>query len=95
MLRNTNILQWFENILAYYNSNNNKKKLSQLLLTYFHTQVVTRSEGRLHSLTLRKVDMAHGGFVKIVAKDFQAQAKLTVNGKTFDYYHIKLYKFSK
>lgn len=44
-------------------------------------QVVTRAEGRLHSLTLRNVEMTHAGFVKIMAKDFQAQATLIVNGK--------------
>lgn len=47
-------------------------------------QVVTRSEGKLHSLTLRNVEMTDAGFVKIVAKDFQAQAMLSVNGKTLN-----------
>lgn len=46
-------------------------------------QVVTRAEGRLHSLTLRNVEMTDAGFVKIMAKDFQAQATLIVNGKNF------------
>lgn len=46
-------------------------------------QVVTRAEGRVHSLTLRNVEMTHAGAVKIMAKDFQAQAMLTVNGKNF------------
>lgn len=53
--------------------------------------MVTRAEGRLHSMTLRNVEMTAAGFVKIMAKDFQAQAMLTVNGKNwFENYYIKL-----
>lgn len=44
-------------------------------------QVVTRAEGRLHSLTLRDVLMTEAGEVKLTAKDFVTQAKLTVNGE--------------
>lgn len=44
-------------------------------------QVVTRAEGRLHSLTLRDVLMTEAGEVKLAAKDFVTQAKLTVNGE--------------
>ncbi|KTF76118.1 hypothetical protein cypCar_00035784, partial [Cyprinus carpio] len=42
-------------------------------------RVVTRAEGRLHSLTLRDVKMTEAGEVKLTAKDFVTQAKLTVN----------------
>lgn len=51
-------------------------------------KVVTRAEGRLHSLTLRNVQMTDAGFVKIMAKDFQAQAMLAVKGKNLQLYVV-------
>lgn len=44
-------------------------------------QVVTRSEGRVHTLSIRDVKLTEAGEVKLTAKDFQAQANLKVNGR--------------
>ena len=43
-------------------------------------QVVTRSEGKLHTLKLRDVKTSEAGEVTLTAKDFKAKAKLNVNG---------------
>lgn len=51
-------------------------------------QVVSRAEGRLHSLTLRDVMMTEAGEVKLTAKDFVTQAKLTVNGENTVLLHL-------
>lgn len=46
-------------------------------------QVVTRSEGRVHTLSIRDVKLTEAGEVKLTAKDFQTQANLKVNGRLF------------
>ena len=38
-------------------------------------------EGKTHALTVRDVKLSEAGEVKLTAKDFQTQAKLTVGGK--------------
>lgn len=43
--------------------------------------MVTRAEGRTHTLTLRDVKMTEAGEVKLTAKDFLTQAQLIVNGR--------------
>ena len=43
-------------------------------------QVVTRAEGKVHSLTLRNVKLAEAGEVRLAAKDFQTKANLIVKG---------------
>ena len=43
-------------------------------------QVVTRAEGKVHSLTLRNVTLAEAGEVRLAAKDFQTKANLIVKG---------------
>lgn len=45
-------------------------------------QVVLKVEGKVHSATLRDVQLSEAGQVKLTAKDFQAEATLTVRGKT-------------
>ncbi|KAJ8416941.1 hypothetical protein AAFF_G00328190 [Aldrovandia affinis] len=42
-------------------------------------RIVTRAEGRAHTLTLRDVKMTEAGEVKLTAKDFVTQANLIVN----------------
>lgn len=49
--------------------------------------MVTKVEGRLHSFTLRDVKMEEAGDVKLTAKDFVTQAKLTVNGMNTEQIH--------
>ncbi len=44
-------------------------------------QVVLKAEGKVHSLTLRDVQLNEAGQVKLTAKDFQAEANLIVKGK--------------
>ena len=44
-------------------------------------QVVLKAEGKVHSLTLRDVQLNEAGQVKLTAKDFQTEASLTVRGK--------------
>lgn len=45
-------------------------------------QVVLKVEGKIHSATLRDVQLSEAGQVKLTAKDFQTEATLTVRGKT-------------
>uniref|UniRef100_A0A4W3J2L7 Ig-like domain-containing protein n=1 Tax=Callorhinchus milii TaxID=7868 RepID=A0A4W3J2L7_CALMI len=45
---------------------------------HFLVQVVTRAEGRVHTFTLRDVQLDEAGKVKITAKDFTTSAKLIV-----------------
>lgn len=42
--------------------------------------MVTRSEGRVHTLTLRDVKLEDAGEVQLTAKDFKTQANLFVKG---------------
>uniref|UniRef100_A0AAY5K7F1 non-specific serine/threonine protein kinase n=1 Tax=Esox lucius TaxID=8010 RepID=A0AAY5K7F1_ESOLU len=42
-------------------------------------RVVTRAEGKTHTLTLRDVKISEAGEVKLTAKDFQTDARLHVN----------------
>uniref|UniRef100_A0A4W3IPV7 Immunoglobulin domain-containing protein n=1 Tax=Callorhinchus milii TaxID=7868 RepID=A0A4W3IPV7_CALMI len=44
-------------------------------------RVVTRAEGRVHTFTLRDVQLDEAGKVKITAKDFTTSAKLIVKGE--------------
>lgn len=44
-------------------------------------QVVLKSEGKVHSLTLRDVQLNEAGQIKLASKDFQTEAKLIVTGK--------------
>lgn len=43
--------------------------------------MVTRAEGKTHTLTLRDVKISEDGEVKLTAKDFQIEARLHVNGR--------------
>lgn len=45
-------------------------------------QVVLKVEGKIHSATLRDVQLSEAGQVKLTAKDFQTEASLIVRGKT-------------
>lgn len=45
-------------------------------------QVVLKAEGKVHSATLRDVQLSEAGQVKLTAKDFQTEASLTVRGET-------------
>lgn len=42
--------------------------------------MVTRSEGKVHTLTLRDVKLEDAGEVQLTAKDFKTQANLFVKG---------------
>lgn len=44
-------------------------------------QVVLKSEGKVHSLTVRDVQLNEAGQIKLTAKDFQTEANLIVRGK--------------
>lgn len=48
--------------------------------------MVTRSEGRVHTLTLRDVKLEDAGEVQLVAKDFKTQANLFVKGNHMAYF---------
>ena len=48
-----------------------------------------RSEGRVHTLTLRDVKLEDAGEVQLVAKDFKTQAKLFVKGNNRTAYLFK------
>ena len=48
-----------------------------------------RSEGRVHTLTLRDVKLEDAGEVQLVAKDFKTQAKLFVKGNNHTAYLFK------
>lgn len=41
-----------------------------------------KSDGKVHSLTLRGVQLNEAGQIKLGAKDFQTEANLIVKGKT-------------
>lgn len=45
-------------------------------------QVVLKAEDKVHSLTVRDVQLNEAGQVKLTAKDFQTEANLIVKGKT-------------
>lgn len=45
-------------------------------------KVVTRAEGRVHTLVLRDVKLTDAGEVSLTAKDFRTQANLFVKGKS-------------
>lgn len=45
-------------------------------------QVVLKAEGKVHSATLRDVQLSEAGQVKLTAKDFQTEASLNVRGET-------------
>lgn len=47
---------------------------------FLSLQVKTRVAGRVHTLTIRDVNQSEAGEVKLTAKDFQTQARLTVKG---------------
>lgn len=51
--------------------------------------MVLKAEGKVHSLTVRDVQLNEAGLVKLSAKDFQTEANLIVNGKTMsdDFHH--------
>ena len=51
--------------------------------------MVTRSEGRVHTLTLRDVKLEDAGEVQLVAKDFKTQANLFVKGNNHTAYFFK------
>lgn len=40
-----------------------------------------KSVGKVHSVTIRDVKLEEGGEVKLVTKDFQTEASLTVKGQ--------------
>lgn len=40
-----------------------------------------KAEGKVHSLTVRDVQLNEAGQVKLTAKDFQTEANLIVRGK--------------
>lgn len=43
--------------------------------------MVLKAEGKVHSLTVRDVQLNEAGQVKLTAKDFQTEANLIVRGK--------------
>lgn len=43
--------------------------------------MVLKAEGKVHSLTVRDVQLNEAGQVKLTAKDFQTAANLIVKGK--------------
>lgn len=49
---------------------------------YVLYKVVTRAEGRAHTLILRDVKLTDAGEVSLTAKDFRTQANLFVKGKS-------------
>lgn len=49
---------------------------------YVFCKVVTRAEGRVHTLILRDVKLTDAGEVSLTAKDFRTQANLFVKGKS-------------
>lgn len=44
--------------------------------------MVLKADDKVHSLTVRDVQLNEAGQVKLTAKDFQTEANLIVNGKT-------------
>lgn len=53
-----------------------------VFLTIKFVQVVIHAEGKMHSLTLKDVNLTEAGEVKLTAKDFTASARLVVNGES-------------
>lgn len=48
--------------------------------------MVTRSEGKVHTLTLRDVKLEDAGEVRLTAKDFKTEANLFVKGNYKAYF---------
>lgn len=46
-------------------------------------QVVLKAEDKVHSLTLRDVQLNEAGQVRLTAKDFQTEANLFVKGRIY------------